>query len=629
VKRNCDIVMKGGITSGVVYPKAIARLSDEFRLRNVGGTSAGAIGAAAAAAAQYGDNHGQGTGFRGLKELPGRLGTELEPLFQPSAATAPLFSVVLGATKAERGLKAKSAAIAQAAWGAFGIWGTLGLLPGAAFIAAAALGGAKWWAIVSGVAGGVAIALIGAIVAIVSAAAARFVRTVPENYFGLCTGYSSDERGEPKPLTTWLAAEIETLAGTEGRAKPLTFGDLWGTTDPKAERLINLQMLSTCLTHGAAYSLPIEASGRWWFSPKEFRDLFPKGIVDWMEEAAPEPEPGREGPFDGLRRLPVAADMPVVVAARMSLSFPVLISAVPLYTIDRGRKERVEEARRARVAREAGEPLTVDPKRQWEPERCWFSDGGITSNFPIQFFDSPVPRWPTFGIDLREFGRCWQRDPNDESKNVEMPMGNKDGRAEPWTSWEELSDSKKLSKFLASISATSRAWMDNAQMRAPGYRDRIVHIAHDEEEGGMNLAMPEDVIKRMSTRGERAADELVRRFAVPPRTEVSLTWDNQRWLRYRAYMTELEDALIRLRLGCVEPEPGDKSILELSDRGPTEPPNDGRWKPGEKPGQIPQGEFADSVTNRLIELAQDWQDGPSLAPGSPRPRSQLRLTPRL
>ena len=39
----CDLVMKGGITSGIVYPAAILRLKDKYRFRNIGGTSAGAM----------------------------------------------------------------------------------------------------------------------------------------------------------------------------------------------------------------------------------------------------------------------------------------------------------------------------------------------------------------------------------------------------------------------------------------------------------------------------------------------------------------------------------------------------------------------------------------------------------
>ena len=40
--RFCDLVMKGGITSGIVYPKAIALLSKHYRFKSIGGTSAGA-----------------------------------------------------------------------------------------------------------------------------------------------------------------------------------------------------------------------------------------------------------------------------------------------------------------------------------------------------------------------------------------------------------------------------------------------------------------------------------------------------------------------------------------------------------------------------------------------------------
>jgi Patatin-like phospholipase len=52
--RYCDLVMKGGITSGVVYPNAVLALAREFRFKNIGGTSARAIAAAISAAAALG-----------------------------------------------------------------------------------------------------------------------------------------------------------------------------------------------------------------------------------------------------------------------------------------------------------------------------------------------------------------------------------------------------------------------------------------------------------------------------------------------------------------------------------------------------------------------------------------------
>ena len=40
-RAECDMVMKGGITSGVVYPKAVSHLAKRYHFRNIGGTSAG------------------------------------------------------------------------------------------------------------------------------------------------------------------------------------------------------------------------------------------------------------------------------------------------------------------------------------------------------------------------------------------------------------------------------------------------------------------------------------------------------------------------------------------------------------------------------------------------------------
>ena len=47
----CDMVMKGGVTSGIVYPYATLQIATKYRLHSLGGTSAGAIAAAFAAAA--------------------------------------------------------------------------------------------------------------------------------------------------------------------------------------------------------------------------------------------------------------------------------------------------------------------------------------------------------------------------------------------------------------------------------------------------------------------------------------------------------------------------------------------------------------------------------------------------
>jgi predicted acylesterase/phospholipase RssA len=602
--RYCDIVMKGGITSGVVYPLAAVELARHYRFRNLGGTSAGAIAAAAAAAAEHGRNSERGTSFEGLAELPRWLGGNLASLFQPSPGTQPLFAIVMATTRATGGAAKTSAAVA-AAIGAFGYPILAGALPGTALVVlsvlsmAGVLAGSLPLEIVAS-ACGAALAVIGAAAGFGVAASRRLARAVPENYYGLCSGYTADERARPKPLTTWLADTLDELAGKDDPAEPLTFGDLWGPGAAEGKREVSLEMITTNLTQGRPMRLPFE-TGEFWFSEREFRDLFPARIVDWMVDRARPSKRGRS--FDGLHHLPEPAQMPVVVAARMSLSFPLLISAVPLYAIDHSRQDVDDEAR--------------------EPERCWFSDGGITSNFPVHFFDSPVPRWPTLGINLRPFDpRDWEQDPSDDAKSVRMPRDNNDGLLARWNVWEERSGLGRLIAFLLSIPNTSRNWMDNEQMRVPGYRDRIVHIAHAEDEGGMNLAMPKGVVERMSLRGKLAAEELYRHYGVPPGEPTPLTWDNQRWVRYRSFMALLEDTLERLHRGCLEHHPEDRTIEQLSRRGDREPPGY-RWS-----GQ--QGEFALDATARVLAVAKHFEHREeSFTQGAPRPRPELRVTPRM
>ena len=90
----CDVIMKGGITSGVVYPRALTELARQFRFSQVGGTSAGAIAASAAAAAEYG-RHVPGGGFVLLAKLPDEVGKILFSLFQPTPALKPVFDILV------------------------------------------------------------------------------------------------------------------------------------------------------------------------------------------------------------------------------------------------------------------------------------------------------------------------------------------------------------------------------------------------------------------------------------------------------------------------------------------------------------------------------------------------------
>ena len=111
-------------------------------------------------------------------------------------------------------------------------------------------------------------------------------------------------------------------------------------------------MFSTNLTHGRPYVFPLgepqtEKSHfrdreRLYFIEEEMRRYLPSDIAEWMVKRSKYYviEQGREGKdpptyaAEGRRELPEPKDFPVLLAARMSLAFPFLISAVPLHAID-------------------------------------------------------------------------------------------------------------------------------------------------------------------------------------------------------------------------------------------------------------------------------------------------------
>lgn len=103
-KLECDLVMRGGITSGIVYPRAIAKLAETYNFRSIGGTSAGAIAATATAAAQLGASLQHDPSVDPfqvrIKRLPIELGedvggqTRLESLFQPEPGLIRLFELL-------------------------------------------------------------------------------------------------------------------------------------------------------------------------------------------------------------------------------------------------------------------------------------------------------------------------------------------------------------------------------------------------------------------------------------------------------------------------------------------------------------------------------------------------------
>ena len=581
----CDIVMKGGITSGVVYPLALVELSKKYRFANIGGTSAGAIAAAAAAAAEYGRG-APSAGFDCLKAVPDEIGEKLLSLFQPTPNLRPLFEIFIAVLKGrdacEKGWGAVSAAVRgyfenarNGALVGFGIAVLIGLLTG---------GG------VSNIfAFGLIFALLGAAAALALRILKALTQDLPENDYGLCPGLYQ-EGGEPEGFTEWLDKLVSEASGRGKTADPLTFGNL---LEPPGDRPpIRLAMMTTCLTERRPYTLSTEGVEKaerldglyrddapFVFEKTEWSKLFPERIVNFMsrDESRVSTPKGQTGEF---YRFPKMKDLPIVVAARMSLSFPGLICAVPLWRRDCSYNEENKQERE-------------------KFRRCLFSDGGLSSNFPIHFFDRLLPTSPTFAISLDEFDA--QR--SNDGRHTWLTSTPEDGVN------IQLQDFKGLLGFLLRLVDSAKDWQDNLQSVLPGYRERIVHIGLNPQEGGLNLVMEKTTIDALVGYGAEAGTRLCKDF----------DFDAHRWRRFLVAMARLEETLDEVKQAYDETDqPADSFVKFLAQC--------------DKPAQYPQKpEVIEAMRQRaksLVALAASWRLPPTVRNNGdiPKPDASLRIT---
>ncbi len=544
---SCDLVMKGGFTSGVVYPTAIAELAEDHRLHNIGGSSAGAIAAVGAAAAEYGRQTGGG-GFDEFRTIPGKLAeehdgrTQLQRLFVPQDGTAPYFELffdqreisglALGTRlgKVAPTLFTRGAALPGPGW--------------ALFLAAALPVAAVVWAVVAFSAGTIAFALLallvglGAYVVLRSVDGIKVVGTdvqdgLAENRFGLVSGRTvRDDIG----LTDWLHDVIDRLAGDvrpkgeEGQ--PLTYGHL-------ARHDIGLVTLTTNLSQAASENFPF-SDQTWAFHPADMEALFPEPVFRHLMErgeAATESSHRQvELEEHGLLKLPPADELPILLGARMSLSFPLVISAVPLW--------------RLVPTRDADGDWTV------EYQKVWLSDGGICSNIPVHLFDSPLPRRPTYGISLGSGAISLEGLDGDEriaaeQQNVWRPIRTGAGGGAP------VGQITGPLGFLGEVLNTMQNWSDNSMTRALGVRDRICTIRLGEGEGGLNLDMSADTVRGLVPRGTAAGKNLAWMLRGEPPAGVDddktpalrAQWVRHRWTRLRSSALGLDQHLDDLETG--------------------------------------------------------------------------------
>lgn len=487
--RKCDLVMKGGITSGVVYPKAVVELAKTYRFENIGGTSAGAIAAVVTAAAEYGRDSG---GFDRIATLPDELAPTLFEKFQPTPKLAPLFNVFIAA------LSGSKRAIVAALVANYSGTALLAAIPGIVLILLAIAGDSWGFATL-----GLVLVAAGFLAGAVWGAARQALRDLPARDFGICPG--TTQPGSKGPgLTDWLADKIDEVAGLASGEGPLTLRHL-------TERGIRVATVTTDITTRRPYALPM-SNNLHAFSRREFERLFPARIVAHMvaHTQAVRPEWGDAA---GDLFYFQSEDLPVVVLARMSLSFPGLFSQVPLHRIDHTLVHPGAEGKRV--------------------IRCLFSDGGLSSNFPVHFFDRLLPQTPTFGISLGAYNPWRVRPktpPVPDDGRVVLPTDAGSGRLLP-----THAAPASLGAFAMSLFDSAKDWQDSLQSILPGYRERIVCVNLTPDEGGMNLKMAPGTIRRLTELGGKAGAEINTHFDL----------NEHRWRRYLVEIDALDTLLVR------------------------------------------------------------------------------------
>jgi hypothetical protein len=611
VDRDCDMVMKGGITSGVVYPLTICRLATRYRLRSIGGTSAGAIAAGVAAAAEHRRRTSTGddasAGYRALAGLPDGISTQLESLFQARPDTRRLYRVLNAAIDPDRSGIRKTLAIVgrivagRIAWFVGGFALTVALVvPGLVVTEGFPVG----WAGVGRIAIGLVLPSLLATVIGVAAAVAGFAveakRVLPTTGFALTDGAT---HATTPGLTDWLADRIDDIAGVDTSSACLTLGDLWGPDalaawragndadwvkagpawTARAARHLSLEVMTTDLTIRRPFRMPF-ATQEFMFAESEWSTLFPARVVASM--AKPEfltdhlhPDTGeRLYRFPGAGsatnpELPGPDALPVIVMVRMSLSFPGLISAVPLYAVDFN-----------------GDQSVV---------RHWFSDGGVSSNFPLHFFDALLPTRPTFGVNLAPVHPAHPDTP------VWRPRPTGGGtipRAQPF---------QGIGGFVAALRDTMQNWADNKQITQRGYADRVVEIRLSADEGGMNLRMPATRVLKLVARGARAGESLL-----------EFDWDAHRIIRYRSTTARLTDVLDQMRTAW------------RAEGGQLYPAHLAAYPAAGAPGGSYLGGAAwraadQAATDALAAAIDAWSDAgwPAVQQGWPQPAPHIRGVP--
>lgn len=168
------------------------------------------------------------------------------------------------------------------------------------------------------------------------------------------------------------------------------------------------------------------------------------------------------------------------------------------------------------------------------------------------------------------------------------------------------------------------------QSYLPGYRERIVQIRLNPDEGGLNLGMSKSTIEKVMEKGGEAGDRLNKDF----------TFEHRKWIRFRVLMGLLEENLTVLYEKALkdidpnDPSKGDKFGTDQLLKNAQDPEQD-------YPYPYPSNDHAEKARycaeRMCLSVENVWHPvdktgeamTPSLTDQQPLPKSILRTTPEL
>lgn len=283
------MILKGGVSSGLIYPEFIFQIRKAINISGFAGSSAGAIAAALGACAEYAWKNGDEEAYEKYANSVRDLTKNLISLFDPSLPFRALFKAILliapGSGRANyiRAIMCFAPTLILGSLIAFLISWLTDSQP-----------------IISSL-----LVVLGAFFALIIHIVSLLILAARNYNFGICKGLT---------LSKWLE---NAMCEISNNTETICFHHF-------EEAGIKFRLAITHLNNGCGLILPTEKL-KVKFEKSEFAKIFPQKTMLYLESL-------QSNPDSEIWELPLGPKMPILVALRISSSCPALFEQIPVYS---------------------------------------------------------------------------------------------------------------------------------------------------------------------------------------------------------------------------------------------------------------------------------------------------------